>query len=186
LCSGAHASFHAGLELEGLSGLLVINPIVFYWKPSDPLDVAAWRTFLEARYYKQSALRLSSWRRLLTGRVNIPHMASVGVRRSGEILRAKYASALRSFRRENIPTEHAPRDLERIAARGTDVLLLFSEGDPGLDFLRLNYGRELRRISRVPGFRLQVLDAADHTFTSIDARRRARDVLTGHLLEHHS
>ncbi|MDB4912931.1 MAG: hypothetical protein JWM95_575, partial [Gemmatimonadetes bacterium] len=73
----------------------------------------------------------------------------------------------------------------RIAREGTDVLVLFSEGDPGLDFLTLNHAHDLSRLRRLSNFRLHVVDDADHTFTSIDARRRASALLTEHLLAHH-
>lgn len=185
LCSGAHASFHAGLELDGVNGLLIINPIVFYWKPSDPLDVSAWVNYNELRHYKGSVLRADSWMRLLQGKVNVFYVARVGVTRLREIARAELASLGRRLRGQRDESDDAARDLERMAAKGTDLLLLFSAGDPGLDFLTLNYSRELRKLRRLPGFRLQVIDDADHTFTALEARRRAGTVLTEHLLARH-
>jgi dienelactone hydrolase len=185
LCSGAHASFHAGIELHGIDGLLVVNPIVFYWQPSDPLDIDAWRTYFDARRLKKSARRWASWMRLFRGEVNIPYALRVGIDRTGEVARAKLAGVRRLVRGDRADSKNAPRDFRRIAAAGTDVLLLFSVGDPGLDALQLNFPRELRDLERVPGFRLRILEDADHTFTSIDARRRAVAVLTEHLLARH-
>jgi pimeloyl-ACP methyl ester carboxylesterase len=185
LCSGAHATFHAGRELDSVDGMIVINPIVFYWKPSDPLDVGAWKTYVDSRYYKQSARSWRSWVRLAQGRVNVQHIASVGVRRSAEVLRAKLAAMFGGFRREDPDGENAARDLSRIASSGTEVLLVFSEGDPGLDFLTLRYGAELRKLEHARWFELVVIDHADHTFTAFDARRRASDIVTQHLLAKH-
>jgi dienelactone hydrolase len=185
LCSGAHATFHAGRELDSVDGLMLINPIVFYWKPTDPLDVGAWKTYVEARYYKQSARQWNSWLRLLSGRVNLAYVASVGFRRGAEIARAKISSALRAFRREIHEPEHAARDLFRLAASGTDVLLLFSVGDPGLNFLEVRYPIELKRLHSQEHFALRLIEDADHTFTAYAARRRAADALTEHLLARH-
>jgi hypothetical protein len=185
LCSGAHATFHAGLELDGLDGLLMINPIVFYWKPSDSLDVGTWRTYSESRHYKQSVRRWRSWLRLFQGQVNIPYIARIGVTRGREIVRARYASVSRRFSGGTPELENPAHDLERLTSKGTEVLLLFSRGDPGHDFLRLNYRRELRKLQRLDLFDLELVDNADHTFTSADARRRATGALTQHLLARH-
>jgi hypothetical protein len=63
--------------------------------------------------------------------------------------------------------------------------LLFSQGDPGLDFLTLNHAHDLSRLRQLPNFKLHVVGDADHTFTSIVARRRASTLLTEHLLARH-
>ena len=185
LCSGAHTTFHAGLSLDGIAGVMLMNPIVFYWKPTDSLDIGAWRIYGESRHYQQSAKSWRSWLKLISGRVNLLYVARIGWRRTSEIMRAKLTE-LRRVGGENSPaSEDAARDLGRIAGRGTDVVLLFSEGDPGHDFLTLHHSRELARLRRRPGFRLQVIEDADHTFTTLDARQRASDVLTKHLLVVH-
>ena len=64
-------------------------------------------------------------------------------------------------------------------------MLLFSAEDPGLDFLTLNHARELSQLQRLANFRLHVVGDADHTFTSLDARRRLSKLLTEHLLARH-
>jgi dienelactone hydrolase len=182
LCSGAHATFHAGRELDSVDGLIVINPIVFYWKPTDPLDVGAWKTYIDARYYRRSARSWTSWLRLMQGHVNVPNIARIGLNRAAEIIKAKLGAALRGLRNEEHEPENAARDLTRIAIGGTDVFLLFSEGDPGLDFLKLRYASDLKRLADNPSFQLVVIDRADHTFTALDARQRAADAITAHLL----
>jgi dienelactone hydrolase len=103
LCSGAHASFHAGLAVDGMAGIMVINPFVFYWNPA------------------------------------------------------------------------------------CDVLLVFSEGDPGLDFVKRRYARSLRLLEqRSSNFALRVIPDADHTFTRRAARRRLTGLLSSHLTPRHA
>ncbi len=185
LCSGAHASFHAGLSIQDVDGLIMINPIVFYWKPTDSLDVASWMNYVESRHYKLSARRWKSWARLLRGEVDVSYIARIGVTRAQELIRAKQASLLRRFRDDSHEPEHAARDLERLAKQGTDVLLIFSTGEPGLDFLRVNYARELKRLEKHAAFTLHELENANHTFTALGARRRAAVLMTEHLLARH-
>ena len=183
LCSGAHTAFHAGLSVPGLDGLIMINPIVFYWKESDALDVASWTTYVETRHYQNSVKQWKSWARLLRGHVDVGHVARTGARRARELVRAKRASFLRRFR--DAGAEDAARDLDRIVRQGTDVLLVFSTGEPGLDYLRVNFARELRRLEKHPAFLLQELEDANHTFTSLGSRIRASAIMTAHLLAKH-
>lgn len=186
LCSGAHASFHAGLELDGIDGVMLLNPIVFYWKPSDPLDPSAWLNYVESRHYKEAALQWRSWVRLFQAKVDLRYVAQVGVSRAAEVVRAKRASFTRRiFGGRNAP-EHTAHDLRRIVDGGTKVLLLFSQGEPGHDFLKLNYARELRALQQTAGFDLRVLKDADHTFTAPFARSRVETELTQYLLDNHS
>jgi dienelactone hydrolase len=184
LCSGAHASFHAGLELEGIAGILVINPIVFYWNPACALDVAAWMNYAESRRYSQSAREMGSWIRLIRGEVNVRNALRVGYRRAIELASGAAESVGRRLGLTAKPGEDVGRDLARISARGVTTLLVFSEGDPGLDFLRRRYARDVRLLERDrKNFSMRVVEGADHTFTRLEARDQLRQLLTTHLLE---
>ena len=46
------------------------------------------------------------------------------------------------------PAADAAAGLSRIVARGVEVMLVFSEGDPGLDFVQRRHSRELRSLAR--------------------------------------
>lgn len=185
LCSGAHASFHTALLTPDVAGAIMINPIVFYWDPSMALDVSAWRTARDTHQYKQSVRRWQSWSRLLRGQVRLEVIARFVVARGAQIVRARAAALARLVRPRPANERDEARDLARIAAQGTDTLLVFSEGEPGLDQLLLHHGRAVERLRRKPGFRLQVLDRADHIFSTLEARRRLAALLTSHLLERH-
>jgi pimeloyl-ACP methyl ester carboxylesterase len=188
LCSGAHAAFHAALELDGIAGIVMLNPIVFHWKPSDALDVAAWMTYQQVRQYQQSATRLDSWGRLLTGQVDLRRLAATLLQRASDRIGAGAGAVMKELRRVTAgepPGEDAGKDLARICDRGIDVLLLFSEGDPGLDFVRLHHKGALRRLKRRQNFELTVIPIAGHTFTAIPAQRAVLSAVTDHLLRHY-
>ncbi len=186
LCSGAHTAFHAGLELENIAGVVLLNPIVFYWKPTDALDVAAWMTFQQVRRYRKSVTQLETWGKLVKGQINVGRFGATMVKRARDRAAARALAITREVRRwvtTEAPGEHAPRDLGRIAERGTDVLLLFSEGDPGLDFLRLNHAADLRRLRRRKHFTFVVLKHPGHTFTAIAAQRAVIGTIVTHLVD---
>ena len=186
LCSGAHASFHAGLELDCLAGIVVINPIVFYWNPSCALDVSAWMNYSESRRYRQSARNVGSWMRLARGQVNVRHAAAVAYRRAREVLGGSASAVARRLGIMKPARDDVARDLARVSAKGVTTLLVFSEGDPGLDFVRRRHAREIRLLERDRrNFAMRVVQNADHTFTRLEARDRLRQLLTTHLMERH-
>jgi len=187
LCSGAHASFHAGLAVDGLAGIRVINPIVFYWNPGCALDVSAWMNYTESRRYSQAAREVASWVRLVRGQVNVRHAASVAYRRLREVSGAMATTLWQRLGGGSTDGPNVAADLARIGARGVDVLLVFSEGDPGLDFVKRRYARSLRLLEqRSSNFALRVIPDADHTFTRRAARRRLAGLLSSHLTSRHS
>jgi pimeloyl-ACP methyl ester carboxylesterase len=184
LCSGAHTAFHAGLERDDVAGLVMLNPIVFYWKPSDALDVAAWMTYQRVSRYKQNISRPDAWKRLAGGQVDVVQVAQTLLQRGRDHLRSRASALVRDVRealRGDEGGENPPRDIGRMCARGTDVLLLFSEGDPGLDSLRLNHWRAVRRLQRRPGFTLSVIPHPGHTFTKIAAQRAVLATVIRHV-----
>lgn len=186
LCSGAHASFHAGLAVDGLAGIMVINPIVFYWNPACALDVSAWMNYTESRRYSQAAREVASWVKLVRGQVNVRHAASVAYRRMREVSGAMATTLWQRLGGSSKDGQNVAADLARIGARGVDVLLVFSEGDPGLDFLKRRYARSLRLLEqRSSKFALRVIPDADHTFTRRAARRRLAGLLSSHLTSLH-
>lgn len=186
LCSGAHASFHAGLTVDGLAGIMVINPIVFYWNPACALDVSAWMNYTESRRYSQAAREVASWVKLVRGQVNVRHAVRVAYRRLRELSGAKATSLWQRLGGNGKDSQNVAADLARITARGVDVLLVFSEGDPGLDFVKRRYARSLRLLEhRSSSFALRVIPDADHTFTRRAARRRLAGLLSSHLASRH-
>ena len=153
ICSGAHAAFHAGRTLPGIAGVLMLNPVVFYWRPGDSLELEDWRTYAELRDDRPRAVWERWWR----------------------LLRGEDATS---------PAEDdAGRDLLRMCGDGKRILLLFSDGEPGLDFLRQHHPGELRRLAQCPGFRMEVIGTPGHNYPSVRAQHDVLERTTGHLLE---
>jgi alpha-beta hydrolase superfamily lysophospholipase len=186
LCSGAHAAFHAALELDHVAGIMMFNPIVFYWKPSDALDVAAWMTFRQLHRYKTGVVQLDVWRKLVRGQVDIRLFWRTLRDRVWDRAVALDGRARRRMRRLFGPppgTEDAGHDLQRMCKRGLRVFLLFSEDEPGHDFLKINHPGDLKRLKRTPGFSLYLVPRHGHTFTSIAAQREVLTAVTGQLVD---
>ena len=76
-------------------------------------------------------------------------------------------------------------DLRSMAERGTDTFLLCSEDDPGLVYLMKYFGGGLQELSGVRGFRREVVQGTDHTFTPLWSQDALSEMLTQHLLKRH-
>ena len=177
ICSGAHAAFHAARTLPGISGVLMLNPVVFYWQPGDSLELADWRIYSELRDYRRRLGRWDTWRRLLRGELRAGPSARALGARVGQLLRSLNTTLL------GRGTHDAGRDLVRMCGDGKGILLLFSNGEPGLDFLRYNHPGDLRRLAKCPGFRLEVIGTPGHNYPSVRAQHDVLERTTGHLLE---
>jgi hypothetical protein len=186
VCSGAHASFHSGLDVHGIAGIIVVNPIVFYWNPTCALDVMSWMNYSESRRYSRSVREVGAWVRLVRGEVNVRYALRVGYRRMLDVVGSTAAALWSRLGLGEPDPENVAADLERISARGVDVLLVFSEGDPGLDFVQRRHARDVHVLERRrANFAMRVVSGADHTFTRLEPRARLSALLTNHLMTHH-
>lgn len=182
LCSGAHASYHLALERTDrtdLAGVVMINPIVFYWKPGDALDVGAWQNYVDARRLQRVVRTRDAWTKLLRGQVNLSSVTQTFISRLKTVSTAAIARAtarLNLHQRDNLA-----RDLVGLVERPLDVAIVFSNGDPGHDQLELQAKHVLGRLQKRPNFSLAVVPDADHTFTPLESQRRVREILLDHL-----
>jgi hypothetical protein len=76
------------------------------------------------------------------------------------------------------------RWFEDLARRGTQVLLVYGDNDPGLDELERYMGPQGRRATALPGVTKELIENTDHTFTPSEARQRLREVLHAFVMEH--
>jgi pimeloyl-ACP methyl ester carboxylesterase len=61
--------------------------------------------------------------------------------------------------------------------RGIQILVVYSESDPGLDYLEIMAGRELRTSIAEGAASLEVVRGADHTFTLLASQRRLTEAV---------
>lgn len=171
LCSGAYAAYHTALSGRPRPrAVVLINPQTFHFQKGDSLEVSP---LAETRRYKASMLDPSKWRRVLAGQVDLRNAAKVLASR------ALLEVTTRLGRRFGGP--NVSRELHSIVAGGTHVLLVYSATDPGLDYLAMHARGALDELRPKPGFKLEIVQDADHTFTLVDAQRRLETLLTGHL-----
>jgi alpha-beta hydrolase superfamily lysophospholipase len=171
LCSGAHTSFHAGLQLDEdhIAELILINPLTFYWEEGMSLETT--RRFEDAAAYKRSMRDPGRWLKLLRGDVNMKRLAEVLVTQA----RAKLAVK---------EDERLSRDLRKLAAMNRPVTFFIAEGDPGREILLAGAPRTAKRAMRSGKMRVEMIPGADHTFSQFKPRADLLNRLGAHLSRH--
>jgi pimeloyl-ACP methyl ester carboxylesterase len=170
LCSGAWASFHAALEIDGITDIVLINPD-FYGERSVVGKPASFVRPKEYSHYKLSARSWAKWRKLLMGRSNLAKIVRV--------LSNQAMVTLASFRLRVAGEHHQlDKDLTRLATLGVRVGFIFSPGDGGVDFLSRNGRVGLKQLTRSGLVRHITISGADHPFSLPGSQRRLADTLS--------
>ena len=72
-------------------------------------------------------------------------------------------------------------DLRVLANRNIDTLIIYSENDAGMVYLKVRAARDVARLIRGGRLKIETIAQADHTFTGQTAQDRLIDVMTSHL-----
>jgi hypothetical protein len=74
------------------------------------------------------------------------------------------------------------RGFRTMLDRGTQALLVFAAEDGGRDVVDEHLGTDGAGFRNEPGFRLEVIDGTDHTFSPLWSQELLLSLLTSHLL----
>ncbi len=164
-CNGAYLAFHALCEDPRIGGAILVNLYCFDWSlthggvPYGAMPVRHGAAYL-------AMLRDgATWRRILIGNTSAVTIGAALVRRivtrlASRIRRTPAAGAL--------PLPIAVR-IASVRQRGARLSLLYSAGDLGLVDLRLHLG-SLDQAAAILGERVQIVPAADHSFSAEPAQ----------------
>jgi pimeloyl-ACP methyl ester carboxylesterase len=171
-CSGAWLALNGALQDVRIRRLFLVNLQRFIWTGQENLEALMARAYRATDSYLQEIGSGVIWRRLLQGDVNwrrLPGIAVSMVRRAGARIAARVLPIVAQTL--GIVTESAriKQMLTKLSARGTDVLLVYSDTDPGRDELARHFGPSGCRL-RMSGIRVATIENADHDITSEAAR----------------
>ena len=163
LCSGGYNAFKAAVAGVPLDGVLLINPLVFFFEPNGPLDKAAHEVTFNS--YARHALSLDVWKRLLRGEVDVAGKSKVMARRFAILGRGR---ARDLARRVGLPIAHdLALELETVARKNIALRFLFASGDPGIALLQTQGGAMVQKLQRSGQLSMEVINGPDHTFTPL-------------------
>jgi pimeloyl-ACP methyl ester carboxylesterase len=183
MCSGSYLAYHAALSDARVSGMVLINPRTFDWKPGDRISSPNLPTAAKStRFYWRMLFAGETWRRLWSREIEIGVVTSTLVRRAGalafEFAREGLVRIVGAERAAN-PVRRA---FERLTARGMDALLVFGADDAGIDLIERYLGARGGRMRHRDNFTFRVVEGgAEHTFGQRWAQAALDDLVLGHL-----
>jgi alpha/beta superfamily hydrolase len=168
LCSGAYHAFKAAVARFPLRGVVLINPLTFFWKEGMSLEYADHRIAADIGRYRRNATSPESWRKLLAGKVHLGELARVLRLHAQSWMARPLRAAARQLR---IPLEDdLPTELLHAARAGIDLQFIFAATDPGVELLRSKGGSTARGLRQRGKIGEEHIPDADHTFTDLAAR----------------
>jgi alpha-beta hydrolase superfamily lysophospholipase len=176
LCSGAYHVFKGAVARLPIDAAVIVNPLTFFWKEGMSLAYPQHRVTTDIMRYRTNAFSIASWRKLLSGDVDLRQLSQVLSRHLLSAAAVPVHAAARAFGRP--PADDLRTELKHVAGAGIGLQFVFSDGDPGFDLLRHGGGGSSRRMQARQELAVSVIPAADHTFTDLAARATLIDVLT--------
>jgi pimeloyl-ACP methyl ester carboxylesterase len=187
LCSGGDIAFQLGFKEPRVASAIMMNPRTFLVNDLSMVD-----SYERARWSQQSVAHSDSWRKLLSGDVNLTRALKLAAPKVKDLVvkRAKRAvTNLMGAVRLNAPATEQRREtdvpycLRSMAERGVDTYLFVTEHDPGVDYVDANYGPAMSALSSIPNFRRTDVKGTDHTFTARWAQEQVAAMITEHLTQ---
>lgn len=179
LCSGAYQALKAAVAGVPLSGVIAINPLVFFWKKGMSLNYSPSVVAQSAAQYQRSLFQLEKWKKLLTGGVDFVEFGHVVARRITSVAGGRVRDIARTIGRPL--ADDLGAELELLSRRNVSVAFVFATGDPGDDMLRVQAGSALRRLRREDRVRIHRISGANHTFTPVWSHAVVADALEREL-----
>lgn len=169
ICSGAHTAFHAGLvrEPRNLRGVILINPLTFYWSEGLSLDIPSdYQTIKDAGYYGRALRDPGRWLALLRGQSQVGYISKFVLRHAAEVVGRSMRDGLEALRLRR--ASQLTRDLRAYRDLERRIDFVFSRSDPGHAILLSEARREVRTLEREDS--VWFIEDANHTFTRRDRR----------------
>ncbi|MEO8904973.1 MAG: alpha/beta fold hydrolase [Polyangiaceae bacterium] len=183
LCSGAYVAYHTAIADPRVSGIVMINPLTFHWTEGDSLEVRMRKSFRSTEQYKRTLFRLETWRRIASGSVSVRAIAGELGRRAQKRATREARAIIARVTGDIAEATDIERGFRQLTARGTRCLMVFGAEDGGVDVIEEHLGRDAASMRNAPGFRMEILEGPDHTFTPLWTQRRLLHLVSEYLDE---
>jgi alpha-beta hydrolase superfamily lysophospholipase len=165
LCSGGYNAFKAAVAGVPLDGVLLINPLTFFYKREVPLAETEDKAAFEANRYLRRLRDLDAWKKMLAGGIDLRMAGRTLARFLRDRLRGR---ALELARRAGLKVgDDLVGELTTIIDKRIRLRFVFSAGDPGIGLLRTHGGPIVEKLRRDGALSIEIIEGPDHTFTPL-------------------
>jgi hypothetical protein len=175
LCSGGYHAIKAAAGGAAIDGVVSINQEVFFWDPKASEKVTGFKAVAETQRYREAALSLESWKKLMRGQVHVRAASRIFRRRVVDLAAARGRSLARELRIP-LPNDLAT-ELRAIAKRKVPVRFLISAGEPVREMLVEHAGGAVAELERSGAITIETAAGPDHTFTAVWTHRVLETIL---------
>jgi len=172
-CSGAYQAFHAAIQDKRVTKIALVNQACFIYGPTYAMQIEAWRRTKAADVTMKLANDGPADAEQRGARAALFSLAKKVVKAG--LVHA--TDATYAIRRRVPGLNSVERWFGELSARGAEVLLVYSENDPGLAELERHLGARSHEAAPLPGVRTAFIADSDHELTPKAARNALSDKL---------
>jgi alpha-beta hydrolase superfamily lysophospholipase len=184
VCSGAYLAYHTSVRDPRVVGQVLVSPFAFDLKQAESTARAMLRPVASTRAYARALLDYRVWLRVFRGEMDLPRLAG-GLRDWLQTQARDELPFLWARLRGQRPVRtEVERAFGTMCDRGVESLLVLGHNDGGLDMIARHLGYHASRMRRRRNFSLQIVDGANHTFTTIAATQKLHDLFRGYMTTH--
>ncbi len=189
VCSGGYNAFHAALAGASVSGIVMVNPLIFHTGEHGEASQSPDHHLMSAAMLSRGLMSSGRWKSLVAGersvrgtfdrvRSLIADGALRGMYRRAVTMAANALQRLHLIRR---PPPPVIRDIRRLSDAEVEVVTVFSADEPGIRILRGTGGPAFQALVEEGRLEVVELDGGDHVVSPPGARRSLLEYMTEYL-----
>jgi alpha-beta hydrolase superfamily lysophospholipase len=176
VCSGGYLSYNTAAIDPRVKILTIVNLLRFVWRDTDTLTGGDNISAASLESYSQKMFKRDTWRRLVKGEINLAFLRRAIATRLTQKLKHKIPEILHRIFMPNKGANPVEKNCIAMLERGTQINMIYSAGDGGMDEVALYLGHRGSRLRKYLGYRFIEVKNADHTFTSKASCRTLLDL----------
>lgn len=174
LCYSATLAYLSAHDDSRVCGVVLLNALELVQAEELLNGGPRHQAFRTIRFYRQSVSNWKTWKRLLTGEIDLlPHARALIVRLAIRTYDCFQRIGLPIFWTQNRDKVDRVQNFYALLDRGIEILIVYSMDDtgPGLAEFQIYYGIKGSKLSKRRNFRFRLLEGSDHTFSQRSARK---------------
>lgn len=187
LCSGSHNVFHAALsnsQALDISEIILINPLAFYRDPDGDFDLpGSFGVDWDSQHYSRSVLKSSSWKKLISGKVNLLYLSKFLYLKAFDISKDALKKIFEPI--GLYPKDKLEKDILALSKELSRIVFFIASRDPGKSIIMSRAGKIANKLIKDKKIYIFEIENADHTFSSFSCRKLFRKTFVKYLSKYY-